>query len=111
MLRAFIEIRLRPGWRLGEDQRSVRRASPSLRVPLALLPGSVLKPALALPAPPEGQGPWPVEVELARYVHLHLPADQPLDDALTLARLWPFVERAETRCDDDGLGGPALALN
>ncbi len=107
MLRAFIEIRLRPGWRLGEDQRSVRRESPALHVPLALLPGSVLKSALALPSPPEGQRALPVEVELARYLHLHLPAGEPLDDALTLARLWPFVDRAEARCDDDGLPGPS----
>jgi hypothetical protein len=103
---AFIEIRLRPGWRLGEDRHSVRRDSPALRVPLALLPGSVLQPALSLPPPPEGQRVLPVEAELARFVHLRLPMGEALDDALTLARLWPFVERAETRCDDDGLTTP-----
>jgi hypothetical protein len=106
MLRAFIEIRLRPGWRLGEDQRSVRRDSPALRVPLALLPGAVLSPALPLPPLPDGHTPWPAEAELARFVHLRLPEGGALDDALTLARLWPFVERAQACTDGDGDAGP-----
>ena len=86
----FIVIRLQPGWTLGADGASlVHQGQP---VVLDLPAGTRLAPALAVP-PPETGAPTAAELELARYLHLHLPAQLGSEDVLARVATWPGVGR------------------
>ena len=87
-----ILITLKSGWRFVADEGSLRRGRKLVRPELP--PGAVLCAALQ-PASPEPQRPWPAERELARYLHLVLPPEQPMIETLLAVRGWLFVERAE----------------
>lgn len=87
----FIVIKLRAGWTLVGDGRSVSWYGHRSTVDLP--GGARLMPALRLPPVPEGEA-TPAELELARYVHLLLPDNVGTEAALALAATWTFVERA-----------------
>jgi hypothetical protein len=88
----FIVIKLKPGWALDHDGGSIRRRG--LGVVTSLPAGSSLVAALPLKRPVRGSRTL-AELELARYVHLLLPAGLAADAVLKQARAWAFVERAE----------------
>lgn len=86
----FIVIRLQPGWALGADAASLvhRGRSTALDLPS----GAWLAPALDVPPPEHGQR-TPAEHEIARYLHLHLPAGLGGEDMLARVATWPGVGR------------------
>jgi hypothetical protein len=87
----FIVVRLRRGWALGNDGCSLVRDGQPTAVDLPA--GARLTLALALP-PPEGGAPTTAaEAEIARYLHLHLPAEADLAAALQRVAAWPGVGR------------------
>jgi len=86
----FIVIHLQPGWVLGADAASLvhRGRSTVLDLPT----GAWLVPALEVPPPEQGRR-TPAEHEIARYLHLHLPAGLDAEHMLARAATWPGVER------------------
>jgi len=87
----FIVIKLKPGWALEPGHASVKARSQ--RITPELPAGAELVPAI--PLPPARGKPAAAERELARFIHLRLPAGVSPGEALVLARSWRFVERAE----------------
>jgi len=87
----FIVIKLRAGWSLVGDGRSV--VGYGQRTTVDLPSGARLVPALRLPPVPEDEA-TPAEIELARYVHLLLPPGMSTGAALVMIGGWTFVERA-----------------
>lgn len=82
-------IKLKPGWALDPALPGFRQRGK--RMAVSLPEGARLAPALAIDAVPR---PTPAEREIARFVHLHWPDAQALQQALALAQSWPCVERA-----------------
>ena len=89
---SFIVVKFRAGCALLGDGRSVLVGGRRRAVDLPS--GARLVPALRIP-PANVDDLTEAERELSRYVHLRLPPDLPIDEALQLARGWDFVERAE----------------
>lgn len=87
----FIVIKLRAGWALVGDGRSV--AWYGHRSTVDLPRGARFVPALRLP-PVADEDATPAETELARYVHLQLATDMTAQQAVALAGTWTFVESA-----------------